>query len=72
MKVSRMRAVQKVSYAEAVRKVEDGGKRMRIPVSSRPVQNDPNSLYFSKVGFVAFVAMVIKFYHSCGKEIPEY
>ena len=40
VEVSRVRSVQKVSYAEAVRTVENGGQMVReperIPVSSRP------------------------------------
>ena len=58
-----MRAERKVSYAEALRKVEDGALWVRdperIPVSSRPVQSDLNSLGFSKVVFLVFIAMVI-------------
>ena len=58
----RVRQVEVARY-EAVRKVEDGGLRVReperIPVSSKPVQSDPNSLCFSKVGFLGFIAMVI-------------
>ena len=48
--------MQNVSYAEAMRKVEDGGQRVReserIPMSSRPVQSDLNS-------FLVFITMVI-------------
>ena len=45
-------------------KVEDDGQRVRAPEripmsSSRPVQSDPNSLCISKVGILAFIAMVI-------------
>lgn len=57
------RLVQKVSCAKALRKEEDGGQRVkvseRIPVNSRPGLSDPNSLWFSKVGFLASIAMVI-------------
>lgn len=43
VEVARVRTVQSLSYAEAVRKVKD----------------DLNSLCFSKVGFLEFIAMVI-------------
>ena len=45
-----------------MRKVDDGGKRVkepeRINVRSSPVQSDPNSLCF-KVGFLVVFALVI-------------
>ena len=54
-------------YAEAVKKVAEEGSRVREPVrnpvSSRfvPIQRDrvTSELCFSKVGFLAFIAMVI-------------
>ena len=52
-----------MSYAETVRKVEDDGLSVReperVPVISRPVQSDPNSLCVSNVGFLAFINKVI-------------
>ena len=65
--VSRVRIVQKFSYAEAVKKVEEHGSRGRDPeksgVSRRsvPVQRDkPTSdICFSKIGFLAFIVMVV-------------
>ena len=62
--MARVRVVQKVSYAEAVKKVEEDGSRVRdperIPVSSRsvPAQRDrtTSDICFSKVGFLAFIA----------------
>ena len=64
--MARVRVVQKVLYAEAVKKVEEDGSRVRdperIPVSSRfvPAQRDrpTNYLCFSKVVLV-FISMVI-------------
>ena len=50
------RAEQKVSYAEAVKRVEDYGSR--VSSMPRPIQSN-TSLCFSKVGFLAFIAMVI-------------
>ena len=61
---SRVRVVQKVSYAEAAKKVEEDGSRVGDPersgVSSRsvPIQRD-KSICFSKIGFLAFIAMVM-------------
>ena len=51
-----MRQVE-VSKVRAVRKVENGGQRVMEP--ERPVQSNPNSLCFSKAGFLPFIAMVI-------------
>jgi hypothetical protein len=52
-----------VSYAEAVKEVEEDGSRVRIPVSSNSVsaqRHRPKSdICFSKFGFLAFIAMVI-------------
>ena len=61
------RVVQKLSYAEAVKKVEEDGLRGRDPersgVSSRfiLVQRDrlTGDICFSKIGFLAFIEMVI-------------
>lgn len=50
------------SSSEAVRKVEDGGLRVREPeriTVSRTVQSYPNSLSFSKADFLALITMVI-------------
>ena len=66
VEVSRVRVVQKLSYAEAVKIVEEDGSRGRDPkrsgVNSRsvPVQSDkPTSdICFSKIEFFAFIAMV--------------
>ena len=63
----RVRVVRTVSYAEAVKKVEEEGSRVRdperIPVNSRsvPEQKDrPTSdISFSKLGFLVFIAVVI-------------
>ena len=52
--VSRVRVVQKLSYAEAVKKVEEEGARGRDP-ERRPTSD----ICFSKIGFLAFIAMVI-------------
>ena len=67
VEVARVTVVQKVSYAEAVRKVEEDGSSVRDPkrllVSRRllSVQSDrpTNEMCFSNVGFVAFIVMVI-------------
>ena len=67
VEVSRVSVEQKLSYAEAVKKVEEDGSRGRDPkrsgVSSRfvPVQKDrpTSNICFSKIGFLAFIAMVI-------------
>ena len=67
VEVSRVRVVQKLSYAEAVKKVEEDGSRMRDPersgvsIRSVPVQRDkPTSdICFNKIRFLAFIAMVI-------------
>ena len=67
MEVSRVREVQKLSYAEAVKKVEEDVSRWRDPersgVSSRsvPVQRDKpiSDICFSEIGFFVFIAMVI-------------
>ena len=67
VEVSRVRIVQKFSYVEEVKKVEEDGSRGRDPkrsgVSSRfvPVQKDrpTSNICFSKIGFLAFIAMVI-------------
>ena len=67
VEVSRVRVEQKLSYAEAVKKVEEDGSSGRDPersdVSSRsvPVQRDkPTSdICFSKIAFLAIYAMVI-------------
>lgn len=67
VEVSRVRVVQKLSYAEAVKKVEEDGSRgrdhQRSGVSSRsvPAQRDkPTSdICFSKIGFLAFIVMFI-------------
>ena len=69
------RVVQKVSYDEAVKKVEEDGSMVtdpeRIPVSSRsvPAQRDrPTSdICFIKVGFLVFMAMVI----NCTREMER-
>ena len=61
--------MQKLSYAEAVKKVEEDGSRERDPersgVNSRsvPVQRDrPTSdMCFSKIGFLAVIVMVINY-----------
>jgi signal transduction histidine kinase len=45
-----------VSYTEAVKRVEDD--LSRVSSRLRPVQSDTN-LSFSKVNFLAFIAMVI-------------
>jgi hypothetical protein len=63
--VAIIRVLQKVSYAEAVKEVVKGdGCRvrdpMRLPVCwLRPVESDRNNMFFSKIGFFAFIAMVI-------------
>ena len=65
---SRVTVVQ-LSYAEAVKKVEEDGSMGRDPersgVSSRsvPVQRDRPTIEmcYSKMGFLAFIAMVINF-----------
>jgi hypothetical protein len=54
------RAEQKVSYAEAVKRVEDYGSM--VSSMPRPIQRN-TSLCFSKVGFLAFIAMVITVPH---------
>lgn len=56
VEVARVRLEQKVSYTEAVKRVEDDWSR----VSSRPrsIQCDTN-LFISKFCFLAFIAMVI-------------
>jgi hypothetical protein len=67
VEVSRVRVVQKLSYAEAVKKVEEYGSRRTDPersgVSSRyvPVKRDRPISYicFSNIGIFAFIAMVI-------------
>jgi hypothetical protein len=67
VEVTRIREVQRVSYAEAVKKVEEDGSRRRdperIPVSCRfvPAQKDRpmSDICFSKIGFLTFIAMVI-------------
>ena len=66
VKVSRVRVVQKLSYTEAVKKVEEHGSRGRDPersgVSSRSVPGRDrlkSDISFSKIGFLAFIAMVI-------------
>ena len=63
VEVSRVRVEQRLSYAEAVKKVEEDGLKGRSGESSRdiPVQRDwPKSdISFSKIGFLAFIAMVI-------------
>ena len=65
VEVVRVRVVQKVSYDEAVKRVvEEDGSRVRdpktIPVSSpRPIESDRNNMFFSKVSFLALLAMVI-------------
>jgi predicted transcriptional regulator len=69
VEVSRVTVVQKLSYAEAMKKVEEDGSMGRDPeksgVSSRsvPVQRDrPTSeMCFIKMGVFAFIAMVINF-----------
>jgi hypothetical protein len=67
VEVSRVRVVQKLSYAEAVKKVEEDGPRGRDPErsgeSSRSVtvHRDPPTRYicFSKISFLVFILMVI-------------
>ena len=68
MKWPELRVVQKVSYADAFKKIEDGSIAKdpeRIPVSSRfvPAQTDraTGDLCFGKVGFLACIAMVINY-----------
>ena len=64
LEVKRIRVVQKMLYAEGVKRVvEKDGSRARdpkrIPVSRpRPIERDRNNMCFSKVGFLAFIAMV--------------
>jgi hypothetical protein len=66
-----VRVVQKVLYSEAVKRVvEKDGYRVRdperIPVSrQRLIESDGKNMCFSKVGFLAFIAMVI----SCTAEM---
>ena len=67
VEVTRIREVQRVSYAEAVKKVEEDGSRWRDPericVSRRsvPAQKDRpmSDICFSKIGFLTFIAVVI-------------
>ena len=67
VEVSRIRVVQKLSYAEVSKKVEEDGSRGRDPEKSGvssvsvPVQRDrPTSdICFSKIGSLSFIAMVI-------------
>ena len=67
VEVARIRVVQKVPYAEAVKRVvEEDGSRVRDPkrihVSSpKPIESDRNNMCFSKVFFLAFKAMVINY-----------
>ena len=64
---SRDRVVQRLSYAEAVKKVEqdlvkgEGSERSGVSSRSVPVQRDgPTSdICFSKIGLLAFIVMVI-------------
>ncbi|KAK6322226.1 hypothetical protein J4Q44_G00070180 [Coregonus suidteri] len=71
VEVARVRVAQKVSYAEAVKRVvEEDGYRVRdperIPVSrQRLIEIDGKNMCFSKVGFLAFIAMVF----NCTAEI---
>jgi hypothetical protein len=53
VEVARVRVVWKVSYAEAVKKVEEDGLRLRLRDTERC------DICFSKVAFLAFIAMVI-------------
>ena len=59
------RVVQKVPYAEAVKRVvEEDGDRVRDPEGilvnrQRPIERDGNNMCFSKVGFLAFIPMVV-------------
>jgi hypothetical protein len=64
--VSTIRLVQKVLYAVAVKREveEDGSSRVRDPERiamsrKRPIERDRNNMCFSKVGFLAFIAMVV-------------
>ena len=65
--VARVGVVQKVSYAEAVnRVVEEDGSTVRDPKRfpinrRRPIESDRNNKCFSKVGFLAFIDMVINY-----------
>ena len=63
VEVSRVRVEQTLSYAEAVKKVEEDGLRGRCGESSRdiPLQRDrPQSdISFSKTEFLAFIEIVI-------------
>ena len=67
VEVTRVRVALRVSYAEAVKKVEEDGSRVRDPericVSSRSVPTQRNrpttDICLSKIGFLAFIAMVI-------------
>ena len=65
VEVARIRVVHKVLYAEAVKRVveEDGPSARdpkRLPVTRpRPIESDRNTMCFSKVGFLAFIAMII-------------
>uniref|UniRef100_A0A4W5NVY1 40S ribosomal protein S26 n=1 Tax=Hucho hucho TaxID=62062 RepID=A0A4W5NVY1_9TELE len=77
--VARVRVVQKMSHAEEIKEVEECGSRVRdserIPVNSRSVPEQRDSpmsdICFSKVGFLAFIAMVIncrtKKRRNCGR-----
>ena len=59
IEVTRARVVQRVSYCEAVKKVEENGSRLSsifVPVQRDRVMNE---LCFSKVVFLAFIATVI-------------
>ena len=73
VKVARVTVVQKVSYAEAVKRVvEEDGYRVRdterIPVSrQKPRESDGKNMCFSKVGFSAFIAMVV----NCTAEMDQ-
>jgi hypothetical protein len=68
VEVARIRVVQKVLYAEAVKRVVEGDAYRvtdpkRILVSrQRPIESERNNMFFSMVGFLAFIAMVIKCY----------
>jgi hypothetical protein len=70
VQVFRVRVVQKLSYAKVVKKVEEDGSRGRDPErscvsgTSVSVQRDRQTsvICFSRIGFLAFIAMVPSLY----------